>query len=262
MKTTFITPRLFAALLAAVLLARSGTGAAELHVMTSGAFTAAYKELIPEFERTTGHVVHSTFGASMGNTPDAIPNRLQRGEPADVVILAASALEGLIRDARVIGGSRVDLVRSRIGMAVRAGASKPDISTVPALKRTLLAAKSIAFSSSASGVYLLTELFPRLEIAGQVAAKSRRVEGEMVGSVIARGEVELGFQQMSELLPIAGIVIVGPLPAEAQKITVFSAGIATVAREPTAAQALLRFLSSPSVGPVIRRTGLEPCSDP
>lgn len=262
MKTTSNTLRLFAVLLAAVLLARSGAGAAELHVMCSGAFTPAYKELIPEFERATGHSVHSAYGASMGDSPDAIPNRLRRGEPADVVILAASALEGLIREGRVIGSSRVDLVRSRIGMAVRAGSPKPDISTVPALKRTLLAARSIAYSSSASGVYLSTELFPRLGITRQIAANCRCIEGDMVGNVVARGEAEIGFQQMSELLPIPGIVIVGPLPIEVQKVTVFSAGIMAVAPEPTAAQKLLDFLSSPSAAPIIRRTGLDPYSNP
>ena len=140
---------MFAVVLATILLFIGIASGAEISVMTSGAFTAAYRELIPVFERATKHTVLSAYGASMGTAPDSIPSRIQRGEPVDVVILAGPALDGLIRDGKVVAGSRVDLVRSSIGMVVRAGASKPDISTVAALKRTLLSAKSIAYSSSA-----------------------------------------------------------------------------------------------------------------
>ncbi len=143
-------------------------------------------------------------------------------------------------------------------MAVRAGAPKPDISSPAALKRALLQAKSIAYSDSASGVYVSTELFQRLGIADQVKGKSRMIPAEPVGAVVARGEAEIGFQQMSELLPVAGIDLVGPLPSEVQKITVFSAGVATSAKEPQAARALIRFLASPEAAPAISKTGLEP----
>ena len=194
----------------------------------------------------------------MGNAPDSIPIRLERGEPADVVILASTALEELIKQGKVVPGSRVDLVRSSIGMAVRAGAPKPDISTVEALVRTLLQANSIAYSASASGIYLSTELFPRLGIADQIMAKSKRIESERVGTVVARGDAEIGFQQISELLPLQGIDYVGPLPPEVQKVTVFSAGVVVGANEPDAARALIQFLASPAVVPAITKSGLEP----
>jgi molybdate transport system substrate-binding protein len=231
---------------------------AEIKVMTSGGFTAAYNELIPEFERATQNKVVTAYGASMGGAPDSIPSRLQRGEPVDIVILAGSALDGLIKEGKVVAGSRVDLVRSSIGMAVRAGAPKPDISTVDALKRTLLQAKSIAYSTSASGVYISTELYQLLGIADQVMGKSKRIESERVGTVVARGDAEIGFQQVSELLPIPGIDYVGPLPPEVQRVTVFAAGIAVGAKEPDAAKELIRFLASPAAVPAITKSGLEP----
>jgi molybdate transport system substrate-binding protein len=230
----------------------------EIRVLTSGAFTAAYLDLVPEFERATRNTIVSSFGASMGNAPDSIPSRLQRGEPVDVVILAAPQLDELIKQGRVVAGSRVDLVRSSIGMAVRAGAPKPEISSIGALTRTLLHATSIAFSDSASGVYLSTELFQRLGIADQVLAKSRKIAGEPVGAVVARGEAEIGFQQISELLPVPGIEYVGPLPSEAQRVTVFAAGIAVGANAPNAARALIAFFASPAAARTIAASGLEP----
>jgi molybdate transport system substrate-binding protein len=248
-----------AAALAAWFILQSATAAAadEIRVMTSGAFTAAYLELVPRFEQTTRHTVVTVFGGSMGNGPETIPNRLQRGEPADVVILAASALDELIKQGKVVPGSRVDLVRSAIGMAVRAGAPKPDISSVAALTETLLRAKSIAYSASASGVYLSTELFQRLGIADRILPKSRNAQGERVGALVARGDAEIGFQQISELLPEPGIDYVGPLPSEVQRVTVFSAGIAAGARHPEAARALVRFLAAKEATTIIEKTGLE-----
>jgi molybdate transport system substrate-binding protein len=244
--------------IASLLLFAGAAFAGEIKVMTSGAFTAAFRQLIPEFERRTLNKVVTAYGASMGNAPDSIPNRLQRGEHADVVILAADALDVLIKQGKVVPGSRVDLVRSKIGMAVRAGASKPDISSVDALKRTLLQAQSIAYSASASGVYLSTELFQRLGVADQILGKSKKIESEPVGAAVARGDAEIGFQQISELLPVAGIDYVAPLPAEVQRVTVFSAGIAVGARAPEAARALIKFLASLAAAPAIRKSGLEP----
>jgi molybdate transport system substrate-binding protein len=232
--------------------------AQELRTMVSGAFTEAYRQVIPEFERTTRYRVVSVFGASMGGAPDSIPVRLANGEPADLVIMAATAVDELIRQGTVKPGSRVDLVSSSIGMAVRAGAPRPDISTIDSLRRTLLAASSIAYSASASGTYLATELFPRLGIADRIAGKTRRIESERVGAVVARGDAEIGFQQISELLPIAGIDFVGPLPPGAQRVTVFSAAIPANARQPAAANALIAFLRSPAVAAVARKAGLQP----
>jgi molybdate transport system substrate-binding protein len=183
-----IASRTAALVVAAILFAASASFGEEVRVMTSGAFTAAYLELVPEFERTTRNKIVTTFGGSAGDGPETIPNRLQRGEPADVVIMSASALEALIKQGKVVAGSRVDLVRSKIGMAVRAGAPKPDISSVAALTQTLLRAKSIAYSASASGIYLSTEMFQRLGIADQVLPKSKNARGERVGALIARGD--------------------------------------------------------------------------
>lgn len=234
--------------------------AGEIRVITSGGFTAPYNAVISEYERTSGNTVLTAYGASMGGAPDSIPMRLERGEPTDVVIMAAPALEELIRQGKVIPGSRVDLVRSRIGMAVRSGAPKPDISTVEAFTRTLLEADSIAYSASASGTYLSTELFLRLGIADQLEEKSQRIESERVGDVVARGDAEIGFQQISELLPIDGIDYVGPLPDEVQRVTVFSAGIVTGAANPDGARSLIEYLSSPAVEPAIVQAGLEPAA--
>jgi molybdate transport system substrate-binding protein len=169
-----------------------------------------------------------------------------------------TALDELIKQGKVVAASRADLARSSIGMVVRKGAPKPDIASVAAFKRTLIEAKSIAYSDSASGVYLSTVLFQRLGIADQVLGKSRMIPGEPIGAVVARGEAQIGFQQISELLPVPGVDLVGPLPAEIQKVTVFSAGVATSAKEPDAARALIVFLASAEAAAAIAKSGMEP----
>ena len=233
------------------------TMSCDIRVMTSGAFTAAFLDLIPQFERETQNKI-VVAATSMGTGTNSIPSRLQRGEPVDVVIMADAALVNLIKDGKVLAESRVILARSSIGMAVRAGAPRPDISSVDALKRTLVQAKSIAYSSSVSGHYLANELFQRLGIADQILRKSRRIEGERVGAAVARGEAEIGFQQVSELLPVPGIDYVGPLPPEVQRDTVFSAGVAVGTRISEAAHALIRFLASPEAAHAITKSGMEP----
>jgi molybdate transport system substrate-binding protein len=260
MKTIF-NPRFarFAVLaLNCALVAAANADAAEIKVVTSGGFTAAYLELGPEYERATHNKLLTEFGPSMGTTHNAIPSRLERGEVIDVVIMAGQSLADLIKRGAVRVNSRVDLVQSKIGMAVKAGAPKPDIRTVDALKRTLLAAKSIAYSDSASGVYLSTELFPKLGIADQIQGKTRKIEGDPVGAVVAKGEAEIGFQQISELRPVKGIDIIGPLPDGAQRVTVFAAGIPVSSTQPEAANALIRWLASPAAYPAILKSGLEP----
>jgi molybdate transport system substrate-binding protein len=244
-------------LLVLLTLLASQAPAEELHVMISGGLTAAYNALAPQFERETGHKLVTSYGASMGATPTAIPARLARGEPADVVILARSALDALVQDRRVAKGSEVDLVRSAIGLAVKAGAPVPDISTVEGLKRTLLNARSIAYSDSASGVYVSTELFKRLGIE-QVASKARMIPGTPVGEVVARGEAEVGLQQMSELMAVSGIQLAGPLPDAVQRVTIFSAGVSTTSKSPAGARKLIEFLSSSKAWEAIRRSGIEP----
>ncbi len=257
MRTSSCVSRRIALLVASTLLLVGRASADDIRVMTSGAFAAAYLELIPQLERVTnGKIV--TAATSMGTGSDSIPSRLQRGEAVDVVIVAEAALQQLIEDGRVVADSRVDLARSGIGMAVRAGARKPDISSVEALRRTLLEAKSIAYSASVSGLYLSTELFQRLGIADQVMGKSRRIVGERVGAVVARGEAEIGFQQVSELLPVPGLDYVGPLPPEVQRVTVFSAGVTVGGKYPDAARALIKFLASPEAAGTVTKSGLQP----
>src|SRR6202167_2413823 len=194
--------------LAAALVLAGSAHAAEVRVMISGGLTAAFKALVPEFERTTGNKVITVYGPSMGTTTNAIPVRLERGEPADVLILVGYALEDLIKQGKVVADSRVDLVKSPIGIAVRSGAPKPDISTADAVRRALLAAKSIAYSDSASGVYVSTEMFQKLGIADAMKDKARKIPAEPVAGVVARGDAEIGFQQISEMLPVPGIDIV------------------------------------------------------
>ena len=246
----------------ALVLAAAGVQADEIRVMTSGAMSTALKELTPAFERASGSTLVVVSGGSVAGAPDSIPDRLQRGERADVLIMAAGGIDDLIKAGRVATGSRVDLARSSIGIAVRAGAPKPDVSTVDALKRALLAAKSIAYSSSVSGVYVSTELFQRLGIASQLLAKSRKIESEPVAAVVARGEAEMGFQQISELRPVPGVEVVGPLPPAVQRVTVFSAAAGVGSANPTGGRALIAFLSSSAASATIARSGMDPVTPP
>lgn len=251
-----VRARVLALVVASVCLA-SGAAADEIKVMTSGAFTAALVDLTPVFERATPHTI-VVVTTTVGTGSSSIANRLLRAEPADVVIVAGDSVDEYINAGTVVAGSRVDLARSAMAMAVRAGTPVPDVSSVEAFTRALLQAKSIAYSASVSGTYLSTELFQRLGIADRVLPKSRPIEGERVGAVIARGDADLGFQQYSELLPIAGIEIVTTLPPEVQRVTLFAAGIASGAKSPEAARALIAFLQSAAAAPAIRKSGLEP----
>ncbi len=232
--------------------------AAEVHVMISGGLSAAYNALVPEFEKATGNKVVTAYGPSMGTTVNAIPVRLSRGEPADVLILVGYALDDLIKQGKAVSGSKVDLVNSKIGVAVKSGAPKPDISSADAVKHALLAAKSVAYSDSASGVYVSTEMFDKLGIAAEMKDKAKKIPATPVAEIVAKGEAELGLQQISELKAVSGVDIVGPLPDSLQKITVFSAGIATEAKEPEAGKALIKFLASSAARETIIKSGLEP----
>jgi molybdate transport system substrate-binding protein len=244
--------------LASALLFTATANAAEVRVMISGGLTAAFNALVPEFERQTGNKVLVAYGPSMGTTVNAIPVRLERGEPADVLIMVGYALGDLAKNGKVIPDSRVDLVKSGIGVAVRTGAPKPDISSADTLKRALLAAKSVAYSDSASGVYVSSEMLKKLGIENEMKDKARMIPATPVGEIVAHGDAEIGFQQISELKPVPGIDIVGPLPADLQKITVFSAGIATASKEPEAGKALIKFLTSPAAAVEITKSGLDP----
>jgi molybdate transport system substrate-binding protein len=253
--------KLCAAALIATSAVAANAQAVDLHVMTSGGFTAAYKVLGPTFASETGNTLETALGPSMGKSPQAIPNRLERGEPADAVIMVGYALDDLIRKGKVIPGSRVELADSRIGMVVREGAAKPDISTVEGLRQTLLHAKSIAYSDSASGVYIERELFKKLGIEDQVESKAKMIPRIPVASVVADGQYEVGFQQVSELLPVKGVTFVGKIPDSVQSVTRFAAGIPVGAAHPKEAKALLDYLASPGVQSEVKATGLDPVSD-
>src|SRR2546428_3967902 len=218
--------RWFFTLCAAILSIGGAASAADVYVMISAGFYGVYSELGPAFERASGHHLITTRGPSLGDSPEAIPTRLARGEAADVVILDGGSADELAKRGFVQAGSKILLARSLVGMAVRAGAAKPDISSVEAFRKVLLAAKSIAYSDSASGIYLSTTLFARLGVAEQLAGKSRKVQGppsgEPVAAVVARGEAEIGFQQVSELIHEPGVDYVGPIPAELQQDTRYS----------------------------------------
>jgi molybdate transport system substrate-binding protein len=244
-------------ILVAVFTSNGAARQPSIRVMSAGATAAAHLALAPAFERLTGRSVE-TLATSTGLGADSIASRVRRGEAVDVLLLARSALDELAKEGLVRPSSRVDLAESRIGLAVRRGAAKPDISTVDALKRALLQAKSVAYSAQVSGVYLTTELFPRLGIAAEMAAKSQRIERERVGAVVARGEAEIGFQQISELLEVPGVDLVGALPADVQRVTTFSAGITQRSPQAEAAQRYIAFLQSVQGVQTMKERGLEP----
>jgi molybdate transport system substrate-binding protein len=231
--------------------------AEQLNVMTSGGFTAAYKILGPKFAAATGNTLDTQLGPSMGKAPEAIPNRLARGEHADVVIMVGYALDDLIKQGKVDPASRVELADSRIGLVVREGAPKPDISSVEGLKKTLLDAQSVAYSDSASGVYIEQQLFKKLGVEDQLKPKAKMIPKIPVGSVVATGDYQLGFQQVSELLPVPGVSFVGKIPESVQSVTRFAAGIPVSAQHPKEAKALLDYLAAPAAQADVQATGLD-----
>jgi len=227
-------------------------------VITSGGFTAAFNILGPIFEQATGIEVITEYGSSMGGGPESIPVRLARGETADILIFNGRAFNQLAQTGHIRTDSRVDLARSVIGMAVRSGSPKPDISSREAFIETLLTANSIGYSASVSGTYLSNVVFPALEIWDEIEPKTKRVVTERVASVVARGEVEIGFQQISAILPIEGADFAGTIPDEFQQPSTFSAGIMERSENSQIAQRLIEFLSSDAVGAIIESTGLRP----
>jgi molybdate transport system substrate-binding protein len=240
--------------------------AADVRVMISAGFHGVYDELAPAFERASGHHLITVRGPSMGDSPEAIPARLTRGEAADVVILDGGAADELGKRGLARADTKTEFARSLIGMVVRSGDAKPDIGTVDAFRSTLLAARSIAYSDSGSGTYLSTKLFAKLGVADLIAGKSRKIRGppsgEAVAAVVARGEAEIGFQQVSELIRVPGITFVGTLPAEIQPIFSFAGALTTTVQQPEAAMALIRFLASPEAAPVISKAGMIPVAKP
>ncbi|MBJ2318505.1 MULTISPECIES: substrate-binding domain-containing protein [unclassified Pseudomonas] len=230
--------------------------AEQLKVMTSGGFTAAYKLLGPQYAKQSGDTLETILGPSMGKAPEAIPNRLARGEHADVVIMVGYALDELIKQGKVDPASRVELADSRIGLVVKEGAAKPAINTDAELKAVLNQAKSVAYSDSASGVYVEKQLFKKLGMP----AKGTMIERVPVGEQVAKGDYEVGLQQVAELLPVKGVTFVGKIPEDVQSVTRFAAGIPVNAEHPEQAKALLQFMASPEAQPEVQSTGLDSVS--
>lgn len=240
------------ALAASASIAAPAAEAAEITVMSSVAIKDAYLELAPAFEKSTGHKVKTLWVPTV-----EMMTRLKTDEQVDLVLMSASGIEELTRLGKLVAGTRTDVVKSGIGVAVRKGAPRPDISSSAALKATLLAAPSISYSTGPSGVYLVG-LFERMGIAEAIKPKIKQVQGVPVAELVARGEVAIGFQQISEILPVAGAELAGPLPADVQSITTFAAALRPGAPAAEAAQAWVKFLTAPSAAAVIRKHGLEP----
>jgi len=243
---------------AGLLLAAASAHATDVRVVSSGGFAQAYKDLSGAYERASGDRLVSEWGPSMGQTKNAIPARLDRGEPIDVVIMVGDALDKLMAEGRLEPGSKVVLANSPIACAVRHGVPKPDIHTVDGLRQAFLHAQRVAYSDSASGEYIKRELLDKLGIKQQMEGKAAQIPATPVGEIIAHGDADFGCQQRSELKPVQGIDIVGLIPPEVQKRTQFSGAVVRGAAHPEAARALLRFLAAPANAPAIEATGLEP----
>jgi molybdate transport system substrate-binding protein len=238
---------------AAAMLLSGAAGATEIKVLSTQATEEAYKELVPQFEKASGHKVTTVFTGTL----DAL-KRLSNGETYDLLIMARQQIDELSQSGKVVAGSRTDIAKSGVAAAVGKGKPKPDISTVDALKKTLLAAKSIGYSTGPSGIYVVS-MFQKMGIADEIKSKLKQTpSGVFVGSIIANGEAEIGFQQVSELSFFPGIDYVGPIPAEVQLITVFSAGIPTGSKEVDAAKALVSFARAPAAAAIFKKHALDP----
>lgn len=234
---------------------RTGANAAQIKVLCSNSSHAVMDELVPEFERASGHKVSISYDPAK-----MMLSRIEGGETADLAILGAPAIDELMKQGKIAARGRRDLARCGIGIAVRAGAPKPDIGSVEAFKRALLNAKSVAHTESGVSGMHFAGLIERLGIAEQVKAKARTQPGGLVGELVANGEAEIAVQQIPELMAVPGIELVGPLPQELQKITLVSAGMFAASRHPDAAQAMLEFLSTPAAARVYKAKGLEPAA--
>jgi molybdate transport system substrate-binding protein len=240
----------------AILLSGLGAtmaGAVEITVLSTQATEQAYRELVPQFEKATGHTVKTAFTGTL----DA-KKRIAAGEAFDLLIMSSPDIDAFTTLGTLERGSRVDLAKSGVGVGAKAGAPKPDIATTEAFKKTLLSAKSIGYSTGPSGVYVM-DLLARLGVTDQVKPKLKQTPtGVFVGTIVASGEVEIGIQQVSEMSHFAGVNYVGPLPADIQKMTIFSIGIAAKGQQLGAAKALVKFLTAPNAAEAFKKRGMEP----
>ena len=244
-------------ILIAALLMAPVVATAQVKVIISGGFSGPYEKLVPEFERATGLKVKTGSGSSQGSGPQTIAAQLARGVPYDVVILSREGLADLISAGRIAAGTDVDLAMAPLGIAVRAGAPKPDVSTVEAFKRALLEARDIAVPSSTSGIYLTSDLLPRLGIADKLNVK-RTPRGSGATAMVAAGEAAIAVMPVSEILHAQGVDFAGKIAEEIQLNQVFAAAVVAGSKEPAAAKRLIAFLASERAAETIRRGGMEP----
>ena len=238
--------------LLAMVLAYPCVSFAQLNVIVSGGFRAAYQRATPEYERVNGIKLVTTYGASQGNSATAIIPMIHRGVAADVVIMGLEGLEELIAEGKIVAGTEVNLAETPTGVGVRTGAPLPDIGTVESFKRTLLQAKSVAFPSSTTGIFVVNKLFPRLGIAEEMKSKS-----STLGAVaVARGEVEIAIRPESEIRGVEGVTYVGPIPADVQFLSIFSGAVVKGAKDVEGAKRLLAYLASEKTEPAIRSAGM------
>jgi molybdate transport system substrate-binding protein len=249
---------LLAALLGAAVIAAAAAGAAEIKVLTAGAFKAILLATVSDFEKATGHKV-TLDNATVG----VLTKRIEGGEAFDLAVMGPSAIDELSAKGKFAAGSKVALARVGVGVVVKDGTPKPDIGTVDAFKRALLAASSVAYidpkAGGSSGIYI-AKLLQQLGIADAVNAKAKLIQGGAVADHIAKGEAALGLHQISEILPVPGVTLVGPLPAEIQNYTVYAAAIGAQARDAAAAKALVARLAGPETAAVLKAKGMEPAS--
>ena len=245
-----------AAAMIAGLTATTAAPAAEIKVMHGGAFTQVIVGIVPDFEKQTGHKV-----TLERETVGELTKRIEAGRPFDLAILTPGAIEDLAKKGRIAAGSRVNLARVGVGVVVKAGAAAPDISTVEAFKRALLAAKSVAYidpeAGGTSGIYV-AGLLDKLGIGAQIKPKAVLIHGGAVAEHIAMGEAEIGIHQISEILPVPGITLVGPLPREIQNYTTYAAGLAVGAKDNEVAKALIKAFTGPGAATVIKAKGMDP----
>jgi molybdate transport system substrate-binding protein len=228
-----------------------------LKVIISGGFSGPYEELLPEFERTSGIKVTTLSGSSQGTGPQTIAAQLARGVAADVVILSREGLTELIRAQRIAAGTDVDLARTPIGVAVRAGAPKPEVRTVEAFKQVVLNARTVAVPSSTSGIFLMEEIFPRLGIAGKVNVKATP-RGTGAAAMVASGEADVGLLPVSEIMHAKGVELAGVIAEEIQLHQIFAAAVVAGSKEVEAAKRLIAFLTSAPAARTIQSFGMEP----
>lgn len=250
-------PEVNATVFIAILLMCPLAASAQLKVLISGGFSGAYEQLLPEFERTTGIKVTTGSGSSQGSGPQTIGAMLARGVPTDVVILSREGLTGLIAANRIAAGTDADLAMTPLGLAVRAGAPKPDVGTVEAFKQVVLKANLVAVPSSTSGIFLTKEIFPRLGIADKIKVKITP-RGSGATAMVAAGEADIAVMPVSEIVHAPGVELAGKLAEEIQLNQVFSAAVVAGAKEPEAAKRLIAFLASGAASAAITRTGMEP----